>query len=43
MGTRAALDWAPQVELEDGLRRTIEWYRANQTMWESAVLNPSVH
>ena len=29
-----ALGWAPQVELDDGLRRTVEWYRANRSWWE---------
>jgi dTDP-glucose 4,6-dehydratase len=24
------LDWQPQVSLEEGLLRTIEWFRANQ-------------
>jgi nucleoside-diphosphate-sugar epimerase len=24
---RATLDWEPKVELEDGLRRTIEYFR----------------
>jgi len=23
------LDWAPQVRLEDGMRRTVEWFRGN--------------
>jgi nucleoside-diphosphate-sugar epimerase len=26
------LDWKPQVSLEDGLRRTAEWYRENREM-----------
>lgn len=26
------LDWKPQVPLEEGLRRTAEWYRANREM-----------
>jgi nucleoside-diphosphate-sugar epimerase len=26
------LDWKPQVSLEEGLRRTAEWYRANREM-----------
>lgn len=25
------LDWHPQVSLDEGLRRTVEWYRANQS------------
>jgi dTDP-glucose 4,6-dehydratase len=28
-----ALDWAPHVSLRDGLRQTIEWYRANEAWW----------
>ena len=28
-----ALGWTPQVEFEDGLRRTIEWYRENVWWW----------
>ncbi len=26
---RAVLDWSPQVEIEDGLVRTIDWFRAH--------------
>jgi dTDP-glucose 4,6-dehydratase len=26
---RAALGWSPQVEIEEGLRRTIEWFRTH--------------
>jgi UDP-glucuronate 4-epimerase len=26
------LDWTPQVSLEEGLRRTVEWYRANRAL-----------
>ena len=43
MGTRAALDWAPRVEMEDGIRRTVEWYRAHQELWEPALIGASVH
>ncbi len=29
----ATLGWAPQVDFEDGLRATIEWYRRNEWWW----------
>jgi len=32
--TRAELGWAPQVSLEDGLARTIEWYRTHGGLWD---------
>lgn len=28
------LGWAPQVFSEDGIRRTVEWWRANRKTWE---------
>jgi dTDP-glucose 4,6-dehydratase len=28
-----AMGWAPQVPFEDGLRRTVEWYRAHEAWW----------
>lgn len=27
--------WRPEVELEEGLRRTIDWYRANPEAWRA--------
>jgi UDP-glucose 4-epimerase len=27
---RSRLRWQPQVNLEEGLRRTVEWYRATK-------------
>ena len=27
-------NWKPEVSLEDGLRKTIEWYKANSQTWE---------
>jgi dTDP-glucose 4,6-dehydratase len=30
------LDWKPQISLEDGLRKTIEWYRINSS-WVAGV------
>jgi len=28
-----SMGWKPQVNLEDGLRRTVEWYMKNRTWW----------
>lgn len=28
------LDWRPSVDFEEGLRRTIEWYKNNQSWWK---------
>jgi dTDP-glucose 4,6-dehydratase len=28
------LGWRPEVSFEEGLRRTVEWYRANREWWE---------
>jgi dTDP-glucose 4,6-dehydratase len=30
---RSELDWAPRVRFEEGLRRTVEWYRDNEAWW----------
>ena len=43
MGTRAALDWAPRVSFEEGLYATIDWYRANEGLWDTDALSLSVH
>jgi dTDP-glucose 4,6-dehydratase len=32
--TRDELGWAPSVTLEEGLARTVEWYRSNRDWWE---------
>jgi GDP-L-fucose synthase len=39
-GSRArdAFGFAPRIDLEEGLRRTIEWYRANRELAEAATL-----
>lgn len=34
--TRQLLGWAPEVDFEDGLLRTIEWYQQNTAWLESA-------
>ena len=31
--TEKALDWRPSVDLETGLRQTIEWYQTNEAWW----------
>jgi dTDP-glucose 4,6-dehydratase len=31
---RRELGWEPEIELENGLRATVEWYRANRGWWE---------
>jgi len=32
---RAYLNWRPRVDLEEGLERTVAWYRENRTWWEA--------
>ncbi|WP_022708038.1 dTDP-glucose 4,6-dehydratase [Paracoccus zeaxanthinifaciens] len=31
---RSELDWKPSVTVEEGLRRTVEWYLANRDWWQ---------
>ncbi len=31
---RRGLGWAPKVNLEDGLERTVEWYKKNPSWWK---------
>jgi dTDP-glucose 4,6-dehydratase len=30
----AGLGWKPEVRFEEGLRKTVEWYRDNAWWWE---------
>ncbi len=32
---RRSLGWTPKVDIEEGLRRTIEWFRAHPEYWQS--------
>jgi dTDP-glucose 4,6-dehydratase len=31
---RSELGYAPEIDLDEGLARTVEWYRANRSWWE---------
>ncbi|HVV39391.1 MAG TPA: GDP-mannose 4,6-dehydratase [Candidatus Paceibacterota bacterium] len=31
------LNWKPEVSIQEGLARTIEWYRANRPIWEKQM------
>jgi nucleoside-diphosphate-sugar epimerase len=31
---RSTLGWEPKVDIEEGLRRTIEWFRSRQEVFE---------
>jgi dTDP-glucose 4,6-dehydratase len=33
--TLARLGWKPEVPLEEGLRRTVDWYRDHRSWWEA--------
>ncbi len=35
--TQATLGWSPSVDFEEGLRRTVEWYLANEDWWAPLV------
>ena len=34
---KGLLDWEPQLSLEEGLARTIRWYRENEGWWRSQM------
>jgi len=34
---KATLGWAPAVSFEDGLSRTVAWYKANRNWWEGKL------
>lgn len=31
---RTELGWSPKVELEDGIKRTVEWFKNNESWWK---------
>ena len=32
---REELGWSPSVTVEDGLRRTVQWYLENEAWWRA--------
>lgn len=34
---KALLPWEPQVSYEEGFRKTIEWYKANERLWRPLI------
>jgi dTDP-glucose 4,6-dehydratase len=31
------LGWKPSVTFEEGIRKTIEWYKANESWWQKII------
>lgn len=31
------LGWKPKINFEDGIKKTISWYKENKDWWESVV------
>lgn len=36
------LDWKPEINMEEGLHKTIQWYRQNPNHWESQDIERSI-
>ncbi len=36
------MNWKPEVNFEDGLKKTIEWYKNNENVWEQQIWLRSV-
>lgn len=34
---RSKLDWQPSVKFEEGLQKTVEWYKENEAWWKEKV------
>jgi dTDP-D-glucose 4,6-dehydratase len=32
----AGLGWTPKISFSDGLARTVDWFRANESWWRAA-------
>jgi len=41
--TEEALGWQPSVSLEEGLQRTVEWYKNNEAWWRPLKENNQAH
>ena len=39
---RKELGWRPSVTLEEGLRRTVDWYLDNRDWWEALLARDGV-
>jgi dTDP-glucose 4,6-dehydratase len=39
---RTELGWAPEIDLTEGLERTVDWYRTNRSWWEPLLASASV-
>jgi dTDP-glucose 4,6-dehydratase len=39
---RRELGWAPALDVEDALERTIDWYRENEAWWRRLLERPAV-
>lgn len=37
---RTELGWRPRTDFDEGMRRTVEWYRRNEAWWSPLVANP---
>ena len=35
------IDWEPQINFEDGLKNTIDWYKNNTDWWKKIINNRS--
>jgi len=40
---KSLLDWEPSIKIEEGLKKTIEWYKNNQNLWSKLELEEVVN